>query len=410
MAFFTRAVCAGLFLWMAGAVWAALRICSGCGHEAADETATVCAHCGAALPVTAEETAAPAETTAPSKTVAEVDPLAGLDAVLADQVRTATSLFEKKAYGGALLFARNAAALAGLCGKDGVAVQGKMENLVHTCQIRQLDVAKPCPVCDGTGKKKKRVTTMKGDVIDQVIAGAVCASCGGTGEVPGRTMPDQLRRGEAEARHVFDLEQRTRGLIAWQGIYVPPGLTTNLEPRQVAALRHGYGVWCTACNGFRRIGCSTCSGAGISKCTNKNCMQGQETCPKCNGKGRLSVSRSTSIGSSSTLGSASGSLGGGGSINAQCASCNGTGIRPCATCGGKGVLICKSCKGEGDTLCKKCNGSGTPAVCTKCKGDGTTACTRCQGKGTDKKGALCEACAGRGYELCKSCEGSGTGR
>lgn len=392
-----------VFSVLAGGVPAALRVCGSCGHEA-DEQATTCGHCHAQLPPPAA--VAPVETAPerPPESAAGEDPMTALAPVLANQIRIARALIQKKDGWRALFFARNASALAGLMGPEGATIQREMEQGMAQIRSRLGDAVIPCPACAGTGELKKRVSTMKGETVDQVVSGGHCPLCQGPGVVPGRTSADALQRGESDAQRAYELEQRRLGLTAWQGIYLPAGLATNLSPRSIAALRHGYGVWCPSCNGFRSIPCENCRGAGMLKCVNAGCLQGQETCPTCKGKGRASVSRTVEIGSGSS------SLGGSRTVSQRCEDCKGLGIRPCADCEGQGYIICSDCKGRGDTLCRKCKGSGTTTICPKCKGDGVAPCSRCQGKGKNRKGQPCEACGGEGTVLCKSCEGAGRGK
>lgn len=384
-------LCAGITLFAAGA----LRICPDCGHEAAGSE-PVCGNCGAALPA-----AEPAEAAqpAPQPEAPPAGPdLASVRSVLKEQVRTARALEERKAGWGAMLFARNAAALAGLAGADGVNIQREMETL----QLRARDAitlrSAPCPACNGTGQLRKLSVTLSGEPLEQVVAGGSCPLCRGRGTRPGKAPADLLRREESDARRTYEFEQRQRGLEAWMGIFVPPGLIKELSPRELSALRKGFGVWCAECRGFRKISCEACEGTGAVACTGNGCVQGRAVCEACGGRGR--VSGGGTSGSSSRTSSS-------GALSTRCEACGGLGLGPCTTCKGRGYLICSQCKGEGDTLCRACGGSGMPAVCSKCKGDGVTPCARCRGSGRDRRGGECEACGGHGEILCKTCEGSG---
>jgi hypothetical protein len=394
-----------------GTAWAALRICGSCGHEAeGDEPA--CLHCGAALPAptpdpaTPEPAPAPGPDAAPEAAGAAVLP----DGLLESQVQATRALAERGAWWGALLYARNTAALAGLAGVPGVAVQREMELLQEAARRILMESATPCAACEGTGRQKKLAVTMKGDVVEQTVAGAVCSVCQGTGKLPARTTQDRLQRDEADARRIFDFEQRQRGLVAWQGIYLPANFSDRLEPRQIAALRKGFGVWCEHCGGFRRIGCETCKGVGHTPCTASGCVQGRVVCDVCGGRGRTTGARTDS--DSSWSFNTSGGTGRSASRTAsvRCEACNGIGIRNCEECNGAAIIRCRDCKGEKDTLCRACNGSGMPAVCTRCKGDGVQPCSRCRGTGKGRRGEPCEHCDGRGEVLCPACEGAGRGR
>ncbi|MBP7275862.1 MAG: hypothetical protein KBA51_06645 [Kiritimatiellae bacterium] len=384
-------LCAGIAL-IAGA---ALRLCPDCGHEA-EGSETVCGHCGAALP--AEAPAPAVEPTPEPESPAAGPDLESVRSILAEQARTARALEERKAWWGAMLFSRNAAALAGLAGVEGVKIQREMEALQwrarDTIALRTVS----CPSCEGAGTLRKLSITLSGEPLEQVVAGGSCPVCRGRGTLPGKGSADLLRREETDAQRTYDFEQRQRGLESWMGIYVLPGLIKDLSPRDLSALRKGFGVWCAECRGFRKISCEACEGTGAVACTGNGCVQGRAVCEACGGRGR--VSGGGTSGSSSRTSSS-------GALSTRCEACGGLGLGPCTTCKGRGYLICSQCKGEGDTLCRACGGSGMPAVCSKCKGDGVTPCARCRGSGRDRRGGECEACGGHGEILCKTCEGSG---
>lgn len=392
----------GLRVWFAAliglgitlAAWGALRICASCGHEAQGEE-TSCANCGAGLPVAeAAEPAGPEVPVAPSNSPAAVEVS---DALVAAQARAARTMAEKNAWWGVLLYGRNASALAALRGAGGVAIQQEMDSLQSQAYEHLGTQRVECPVCKGTGERKKVSVSMKGEAIEQVVAGGACPVCRGDRALPGRTAADQLRREESDALRLYDLEQKKQGLVSWRGIYVPPGLSETLDPRQVVSLYQGFGVRCPTCEGFRKTACDGCRGTGVLACS-AGCIQGQLICPDCGGKGKRSSSGSRS---GSSFGSPSSSMGN------RCETCKGLGISTCKTCEGRGWIQCGTCKGKQETLCRTCKGAGVPALCAKCRGDGISECTRCKGAGKDRRGEKCEACDGRGILLCKSCDGSG---
>lgn len=376
------------------ALAAAIRVCPSCGHEAAAE-ATECAHCKAALP--------PPVTAAPPPP--EPAPVAAPDArklaepVIAGQVAAARRFFDQDAYWGAILFARNGAAMLTLKGRDGVAAIVQLDKLTRDSRTALITLTQPCPACKGTGTPKMKARSMKGDIIDQTVVGEKCTACRGTGLFPLRTSDDRLAREESAALQTFAAEQKQLGLEEIRGLWLPEGLYPSLTAREQSAMRKAAGMTCAVCRGFRSLACRACSGAGVLACSNANCASGIEICPDCNGKGRGTNTGSGNAGSSSGNRTSS-------ALNARCDTCKGTGKRTCQICEGKGFLACATCGGAGEQTCKACQGSGDAPACSKCKGDGILECTRCAGAGT-LRGQPCEACRSVGHLLCKSCNGAG---
>ncbi len=370
-------------------VWAALRICPSCGHEATGSEER-CTHCNALLPAVLvpprpEPTeprpatnALPSERTQPALS----------DEVVAEQVTTARRFTEQGALWGAILFARNAAALLAIQGPQTAEQRLALATLIRGARRQLARTEQPCPVCRGTGAQRMKALTLKGDVVDQVVVGGKCPYCRGTGRVPARTPDDQLANEEAQALQTFAAEQQKRGLEEIRGLWLPPGLWESLTPKQQAAARKAAGVPCVRCYGIGTQSCTACGGAGILPCTNPNCAGGIEICPDCNGRGRTSGSRGATA------------------MQIRCETCNGTGKRTCSTCNGKGCIECTNCQGRGENICTACRGTGEGSVCSKCQGDGTIPCPRCNGTG-QYRGAPCAACNGHGSSLCKACNGAG---
>lgn len=377
------------FAALALAAVAAVRICKSCGWEVGGEAAT-CAHCGAVAPASTAE--APAATPGPAavETAAANSGSSGRipEEVLKDQIAMAEQYFAKGSYWGAMLFARNAAAMLALKGRDGATNAVRMDQMIAECRKRLLSIEGPCPVCDGTGRPRMQAITLKGDVIKQEMIGGKCAICKGTGHIYAKPMADQLNREQADAQRTFALEERRRGLEESREIWLPTGLSDQLGARETSAVRKAFGVPCASCNGFRSSGCATCKGVGLLKCKNEGCVGGVEICADCKGKGRMSGSQGSNT------------------ITRRCESCNGTGKRSCPDCEGRGMMVCTACSGTGEKLCTKCKGSGQGDLCTKCQGDGIAPCSRCRGTGKYKDIA-CDICKGAGQVVCKSCLGAG---
>ncbi|MCX7818493.1 MAG: hypothetical protein N2652_04690 [Kiritimatiellae bacterium] len=371
---------------------AALRICPACGHEAGAED-TQCGHCKAALPPPARAPAQPvtgvpaavAETSAPPS-AAGAPQLR--NEVVAEQIATARRLAEQGAAWGAILFARNAAAMLAIQGPQTAEQRVALAALIRDARRRLVRAEQPCPVCRGTGAQRMKALTLKGEVVDQVVVGGKCGYCRGLGRVPARTPDDQLANEEAQALQSYAAEQQKRGLEEVRDLWLPAGLWETLSPKQQAAARRAAGVVCERCHGFGSQSCATCNGAGISGCGNQNCAGGTEICPDCNGRGRSSGTRGATA------------------LQTRCETCNGTGKRTCTECTGKGFVECSKCAGRGESVCAACRGTGEGSPCSKCQGDGTIPCSRCSGSGRYRE-AICASCDGRGASLCKSCNGAG---
>lgn len=383
----------GLFTLLAVAprlqALAAVRVCAACGHEALG-TEAQCSHCNAALPPLPDAAPPPPPAAEVGTETKPADPAAKQvpEAVLADQVAMAKHLAGQGSFWGAILFARNAAAMAALKGRDGATTGASLDALVRECRKRLTTTDQPCLVCKGTGAQQMKSLSLKGDVIEQTVVGGKCAVCKGTGRMPARAPDDQLTREEARALQQVAAEQKQRGLEESRGLWLPDGLYAALSPREQSVARKAAGTPCTPCHGFGSIACDGCNGAGVLPCPNENCAAGVEICPECDGKGRSTGTRGAT------------------SVQTRCAACNSTGKRTCTECKGKGFVECEECQGHGEQVCRTCKGTGDAPACTKCHGDGIIECARCGGSGT-AKGKPCEACRGVGHSLCKSCNGAG---
>lgn len=376
----------------ASVAWAGLRICPSCGHEATDRDER-CAHCNSALPspparqTDMAEPTQPTEPTPSAKTPTTSQP-ALRDEIIADQISAARGFSDQGAWWGAILFARNAAAMLAIQRPQAADQRIALATLIRDARRQLLRTDQRCPVCQGTGAQRMKALTLKGDVVDQVVVGGKCPYCRGVGRVAARTPDDQLANEEAQAFQTFAAEQQRRGLEESRGLWFPPGLWDSLTPKQQAAARKGAGVPCDHCRGFGSQSCTSCDGAGILSCANANCASGVEICPDCNGRGRTTGSRGTTA------------------LQTRCETCNGTGKRTCTICNGKGFNQCSTCQGRAENVCRSCRGTGEGSGCSKCHGDGTIPCTRCNGTG-QSRGAACVVCNGQGASLCKTCNGAG---
>lgn len=384
---------AGAGGWLARGVGAApARICAVCGHEALHD-GPLCLHCGAALPPLPETDApAPKETPTPPAPP-ETDPMAANGVIaaeaLANDLRWARQLAERGVPWGALFAARNTAAMAALRGEAGAKELAAASALALELRRAMFVVQRPCSVCEGTGRRRIYIVTLKGEVKTQELPSLACESCGGSGRWRARPLLDELSRDEAAAKRAYAVEQLRRGRVESSGIWLPRGVAEKLDVRATAALRKAFGVPCAACLGFGALGCSKCEGAGRIRCANRNCLHGVELCPDCGGTGR---SRAAASGMTATI--------------RRCETCGGAGKIQCRTCGGKGHLECDRCEGRGETLCAACRGAGEAPECNRCGGAGFIGCARCAGTGQNR-GQPCPACGGQGVLLCTQCQGFG---
>ncbi len=371
---------------------APIRVCAVCGHEALHDGPT-CLHCGAPLPplpaappteAPPADSARPSATSHPSTTAPNILP----NGASAEELQWTRQLFNAGELWGAVLVARNVSALAALQGEEGAKTRAAAVVMQVECRRRLFVVRRPCPVCDGTGRRRIQIVSLKGSVIEQELPSLFCESCKGTGTWNARPLLDELSRAEAAARRAFVVEQLRRGREENRGIWLPRGAADQLNVRSIAAMRVAAGTPCATCLGFGAIGCMQCSGAGRIRCTNKNCVQGTEICPVCNGTGRSRTATDS------------------GAIQKRCEACNGLGKRECPVCHGKGELVCDRCDGRGESLCAACRGAGEAPLCDRCEGQGFLVCTRCAGKG-EVRGQSCIACGGQGVVLCPNCQGAG---
>lgn len=127
--------------------------------------------------------------------------------------------------------------------------------------------------------------------------------------------------------------------------------------------------------------CPRCRTCGTVHCT--NCDNGNETCPQCNGYGRL-----------------------------RCGCCGGSGEVKCSHCGGRGYnrwsgIIGydsenRAIYGDREEACSYCGTRGTE-TCGNCGGSGSVTCGCCNGMGS----ITCRVCGGTTRVTCPDCAGNG---
>lgn len=365
--------------FLACSLWAAgLVICPKCGTEA-DGSATVCAHCGALLPAARSENVVPTNTAVSAEKRALTISDMALEAARTDK-RLADECVAKRpelAYS----FEENALALSRLVSREGMSVDaGKTlaENL-ERCRKLLAYATRPCPSCNGGGKRTVQFQSLSGDKSTQANAsmqisdGLTCPTCGGRGVVSAGRSADELRILIAQGRRDFETRQQALGRIACGRVWVPQELLALLDVKAQALIRTACPTPCPGCMGIGMQDCPHCKGAGRLKCTNEGCVNGL-----------ITVKESNTLAPKSAI-----------SRKERCPVCSGSGFMPCT-----------DCRGVGTVPCKLCNGTGRNAVCQECGGQGWGVCTKCQGTGS-VGGAPCPDCHGKGDRLCPKCHGEG---
>ena len=356
-------------------IWAAgLLVCPKCGYEV-DATATICAHCGAALPPPKADAAASSALEAPhadtvstqAMEAARTDWRAALDCqVLRPELAWA--------------YCENALALSRLVRRDTIAM-GSGSALAEGLERNRAAVkqsTRPCAICNGTGRRTVQFQGLSGDKNTQVAEGLTCTACGGSGVMRVNRTADELRVLLAQARRDFDAREQAQGRVACGRVWLPQGLADQLSVREQALIRTAAPTPCSSCQGTGVEDCGRCKGSGHVKCSNEGCDNGWIV--------RKELNTLTTKGNLNR--------------REQCPLCQGTGWNPCPDCHGQGTVACKSC-----------HGSGRSPVCQDCGGQGWSGCARCHGTGKLSDGGVCPDCHGLADRLCPKCHGEGcTGR
>ncbi len=369
-----------LLAWLAGWTCNALTICDICGHEAEDG-ATVCAHCGAPLPVAPPAEPAPeaVDDAMKGETPTGAAALArrAFEAARADVLLARDE--EKRRPAVALAFYENALALiaavsaAELPPGTGPAILAGLQHCRDALSVSD----RICDACAGTGRRRIPVALLEGapeEGAGKMLEGSICAACGGTGRLRGKSNVEATRLTIVQGRREAGLKLLAAGRVALGRAWVPDDWPATLTARQTAAVRKAVAPPCAVCAGLGVEGCRTCGGTGSITCTAPGCRQGwvEQTT-------RNALSPKTALKQR---------------------------VR-CPVCGGSGKIPCPDCHGEGRKACKACGGSGAAPVCSACGGEGIVTCTRCRGVPSPPGTPPCPACQGTGVMLCRSCHGDG---
>ena len=392
---------------------AALVICGACGHEGA-EGQRFCSHCGAGTgddkPQVVEK---PATATVARVTI---DLQAVFEAARADG--RAAAEIEEKLPAVALYYYRNASALVRLLPDEMIPDDSgkRLIEKMNRCKLRMKNTFKPCPGCNGAGRRKMQLRTLNGigesdasirggastgcgvsdgigrtetklnvDVEGGVSGGGVlagegtlCKACGGTGRVQAARTADELRLLLAQGVRDHETRQQAARRVAVGNVWAPVAVAEVLTPRLQALLRTAAASPCTDCQGLGIQTCGSCKGQGRTVCKNSGCKDGM-----------IQKRQSNSLSAKAAL----------------------VVKTPCPACNGSGLITCVTCTGCGHVVCRTCDGLGQPKKCATCGGAGTGACTRCKGTGKvmgkNRVEAPCTACGGEGIGLCPTCRGEG---
>jgi len=377
----------GVFL-LAIVAFGSTLICSKCGYENAEGN-EVCVHCKAELPVSearkesevqsdhASEHAGKLEY--PDSKIVEKETEIGLEYLRKGDVEVARLFFKNAAALNLLTEPEVEKERADLSasGPSLPLGQGRSERILQfmkRCETGDRTVQRKCSVCDGTGKRTMKVTSLQGDVTYRNAYGMACPECGGSGYVRVAGTIDEWKYNRGRAVSLYTILQQGRKFTRVGGAWVPWEIEKKLSVRQNVMLKRAMAEPCSECMGFGCIDCDKCDGTGDVKCSNSKCISGMVEVKK---SGMLLPGL--------------------------------THTEKCKICGGRGIIACSKCKGKGNILCDKCNGTGERPVCTKCGGQGLMTCSRCKGLGVYKK-QVCPDCKGDGTAICSSCNGDGMKR
>lgn len=351
------------------ALLAGVVICPACGYENPDSAAT-CSHCAATLPPVAR-TPDPAAAPADAAKDKYLDP-----DVVRNEVRLGRDLFEKGEPLVALHCFRNAMALDTLTDpKTGTSGGEPVAEWIAKCERGIKFSTGTCPMCNGTGKGRMKIVSLKGEESSIEVPGRSCERCTGTGKVDRRGNVDESKGRVAAAARSYATQQQGRKYVAVGGAWIPVELEAGLTARQTSLLKRAVPPACPDCLGIGLANCAKCKGAGELKCSNTKCVNGVVTVEKLTGLSKAKMTQS----------------------------------EKCKVCGGDGMMECPDCAGNGAVPCKTCGGTGERKSCDACGGKGLLACKVCLGTG-QAKGVVCAACRGEGDTLCNACKGDGRKR
>ena len=360
-------ICIGIYIYAENII-----ICPKCGYEN-PETAKICEHCGANLPVK-EQVEVVQEKPSDSNLWIGSKPGYLNPQVVEDEITVGKELMAKGEVDVAYFFFKNALALNLLTDSEsGKKLGEQIVELINKCSSTGATKKVPCDACGGSGKATGKFVSMKGEVTYMEIAGRQCPQCGGTGYLikPISVADKMLAIGKAKNK--FTTLQKGRRFVQMGEAWIPMGLEQFLTVYQKVALRRTVAAPCTKCTGIGKIECPECKGTGLVKCPN----------PKCK-NGIVEVETGGGLSSKTKL----------------------TRKEKCPVCNGKGTINCPKCSGSGGIVCPVCNGTGERPVCTRCGGQGLIPCPKCKGTGSIKN-IPCDACQGTGVVICNSCNGDG---
>jgi len=368
------AVCGVVF---AALTWAQeVIVCRSCGREG-KPGATVCAHCGTALPKPHQEQAP----TPPPPPVVDADAeiVRAAVAVVQRNLGQAREL-EQQQPAVALSYYQNALAVMRLVpaktlpAGTGEAILAGNERMMQELLRGRV----PCRKCNGTGKYQidlGKVNPQAG-VNMKAVEGVSCPACRGQGSFVGFRDVSKVKMSILQGRQEFERRQMVAGEVRVGRALLPAELDARLSNRQRALVMTGMPIPCGACQLTGRQACTACKATGWQKCDYDGCDNGVMKPPR-------QATRSR-----------------------QAKRLNEEQLIKCPKCGGMGEIVCAACKGYGSVSCKECDGSGQAKRCQRCTGTGIAPCSKCKGTG-EMKGKPCPECKGETVTLCTACRGEG---
>ncbi len=359
----------------------ALTICQQCAHEQPDQ-ANFCAHCGAAQGAGERTRRSEVVDAAPAAgndgAEARADPVSSVElvreAVLHD-VRLGRELRAEGRAEVARVVLANALALTAVEPTALTAEQGEQLMVeVRECEQQLVRAARPCPGCQGSGRRSLRFETLTGEAGTLASTAQQCLTCRGSGQIRRNRSVEDLKFLLGQATRQAEQALRARGRAPVGGAWVPQALLPLLTVESEARLRRAAAAPCAACQGIGRTDCRRCGNTGFTPCTARGCEQGWTIRQDLN----VLDSRAT--------------------VRRR---------ERCGTCAGSARVPCADCRGVGALTCRTCNGDGKRPNCARCAGDGVAPCRTCRGTGVLRDNSPCGECGGGGRTLCAVCRGDG---
>jgi len=193
-----------------------------------------------------------------------------------------------------------------------------------------------CPACKGTGIMEipTEVRSLAGTTPMAIPRQKEsCKFCAGKGRIfryQPATIRSQMTAGEREYARVAQIAGYK--LFPRSTVYMPDNLAAALTKDQTNLLSRTSVTVCASCAGFGHEACAPCTGIGIVKCPDKDCVNGivKETpAPVVNNNTRTGTVRAQPLNTQT--------------ITKRCDACKGAAFIACPACGGTSAVPCRRC-------------------------------------------------------------------